>query len=145
MQTAVNTEGDVEEVARWIWFNLVPKSGQASSLQGELVRAIEKLRWEAQSNGNINWDAGFQMFIDFLGQHLLAEPGFSEASKAEIAADLDRLENFLPVEELEADEEAGGLPYVDDDLYDRLTGHVVHYCRLHPQLIPIQPNPSQRR
>jgi hypothetical protein len=145
MQTTVNLEGSEDDIARWIWINIVPKSGQASSLQGELLRAIEKLRWEAQSNGNINWDACFAMFVDFLGNHLLAEPRFTKESKAEIAADLDRLRHFLPVDDLENDDEAGGLPYVEDDLYDRLTSHVVRYCRLHPQLIPLESNLSQYR
>lgn len=145
MQTSVSLEGSDDDIARWIWSNLVPKSGQSSFLQGELLRAIEKLRWEAQSNGNINWDACFQMFIDFLAQHFLSEPGFSKESKSDIAADLGRLTNFLPVDELEDDGDEGGLPYVDDDLYDRLTSYVVAYCRLHPQLIPMAPSPLQYR
>lgn len=145
MQTSVNLEGSKDDIARWIWNNLVPKSGRAPSLQGELLRAIEKLRWEAQSNGNINWDACFEMFIDFLGEHLLGEPRFSKESKVEISADLERLRNFLSVDDLEDDEDAGGLPCVDDDLYDRLTSHVVSYCRLHPNLVPIELNPAQYR
>lgn len=44
------------EECRIIWRNFVPKSGQADSLQGEMLRQIEKLRYEAQNNGNINWE-----------------------------------------------------------------------------------------
>lgn len=32
---------------KFIWKNFVPKSGQATVLQGELLREIEKLRCEA--------------------------------------------------------------------------------------------------
>lgn len=41
---------------RFIWKNYVPENGQAKCLQGELLREIEKIRCEAQDNGNINWD-----------------------------------------------------------------------------------------
>lgn len=42
-----------------MWKNLVPKSGQADILQGEMLRQAEKLRKEACQNGNINWDDNF--------------------------------------------------------------------------------------
>ncbi|MFD3274338.1 hypothetical protein ACE3MS_30040 [Paenibacillus dendritiformis] len=45
--------------AKYLWQTYVPKQGQAETVQGELIRAIEKLRGEAQRNGNINWDKGF--------------------------------------------------------------------------------------
>jgi len=47
------------EEAKQIWVNYVPKSGQSDTVEGELIRAIEKLRYEAQNNGNVNWDQGF--------------------------------------------------------------------------------------
>src|SRR5262249_36436393 len=117
---AVNLAGTDHEIARWIWHNLVPKSGQAAFLQGELVRAVEKLRWEAQENGNIKWGSGFELLIDLLTDHLLGEVRLSREEKAAIASDLERLRNFLPVHELKADADAKDLPYVEDDLYDRL-------------------------
>ena len=40
----------------YIWKNYVPEIGQANVLQGELLRELEKLRYEAQNNGNMNWD-----------------------------------------------------------------------------------------
>jgi hypothetical protein len=45
------------EEAQDIWKNFVPPSGQAATVQGELLRAIEKLRDEAMRNGNGNWAA----------------------------------------------------------------------------------------
>ncbi|HEY3569888.1 MAG TPA: hypothetical protein VGP73_18285 [Thermoanaerobaculia bacterium] len=145
MLTKINLDGTDEDVSRWIWENLVPRSGPSPWLQGELLRAIERLRWEAQSNGNINWDEGFLMFVDFLGAHLLGEPQLSVGAKAEIRDDLDRLRNFIPVEELESDNEVDQLPYAEDDLYDRLVSQIVSYCRLHPELIAHQPDPAQFR
>ncbi|MFS0907509.1 hypothetical protein AB3N02_31575 [Priestia aryabhattai] len=42
------------EEAKEIWVKYVPKSGQSGVVEGELIRAIEKLRCEAQDNGNAN-------------------------------------------------------------------------------------------
>jgi hypothetical protein len=44
--------------AKRIWKTCIPPSGKATTVQGELLRAVEKLRDEAQRNGNANWDDG---------------------------------------------------------------------------------------
>jgi hypothetical protein len=44
-----------------IWSQFVPKSGQALTVQGELLRAVEKMRDEAVRNDNGNWDRGFEI------------------------------------------------------------------------------------
>lgn len=50
------TQEEYLENGKYIWKNFVPKSGQAEFVQGELLRAIEKLRDEAQRNGNGNFN-----------------------------------------------------------------------------------------
>lgn len=141
----VDLTGTDQQVARWVWRNLVSEAGQAHCLQAELLRAVEKLRWEAQGNGNINWDAGFEMLVDLLSQHLLGEGRLSPGEKVSIEQDLERLRSFHPVRELKDDAEAGSLPYVQDDLYDRLASSVVRFCRLNPKLIPYRHDPEQYR
>ena len=79
MNQRIDTSGTNREVASWIWHNLVPPRGQASTVQGELLRAVEKLRWEAQENGNINWDEGFLILLSFLETQFLGHAGFGEA------------------------------------------------------------------
>ena len=142
----VNVEGDDAAVARWIWQNLIPRQGQAETLQGELLRVVERLRWEAQINGNVNWDDGFVRFLDFLGMHLIVEPGFSDERTRAIQADLERLRAFTGVRD-DGDEAAfrADLPYVEEDLYDRLTDAVVAFARLYPALIPHAHDPAQTR
>ena len=44
--------------AKELWAKYVPQEGQADTQQGELLRAVEKLRHETMNNGNINWDDG---------------------------------------------------------------------------------------
>jgi hypothetical protein len=54
------------EEAKKIWQTYVPKSGQSASVQGELLRAVEKLRDEAIRNGNVNWTRGSRSSFDIL-------------------------------------------------------------------------------
>jgi hypothetical protein len=141
MKQQIDTSGDDHSVATWIWRNLVPKSGQATTVQGELLRAVEKLRWEAQNNGNINWDEGFVILVDYLRQTLNAHPAFTDSDRHAINADLDRLQAFTPAEDLDDEFDSGSLPYVEDDLYDRLTGCVVAFARANPEPLgkPVDP------
>ena len=111
------------EDAKYLWKTYVPKRGQADTVQGELMRAVEKLRWEAQNNGNGNWDdedgtvnKNFIRFCDFLEQALAVTPPFDEAAILAIRADIARLKNFLH-------------PYLEDDLYDRLDDRIVELHR----------------
>ena len=55
------TDDEYRELGRFIWQTYVPKRGQAATVQGELLRANEKLRDESQRNGNINWDEGHEI------------------------------------------------------------------------------------
>jgi len=137
--THVNLEGTDFEICRWIWKHLVPPQRHAATVQGELLRAIERLRTEAQDNGNVNWDPQFAMFVDYLARHLAGETGFSDRVRQSIRDDLERLR----FDESAAEDDAE--PYIDDDLYDRICGHVVSYCRLHPALVPHVPDPRQDR
>ena len=66
---------------KYIWKNYVPQAGQADNLQGELLREIEKIRSEAQDNGNINWDDDYFYFCDFISGKLTEQPIFSEVEK----------------------------------------------------------------
>jgi hypothetical protein len=102
------------EEAKDIWRQFVPKSGQADTVQGELLRAVEKLRDEAMRNGNGNWDRGFDLLLSYLRERLLDPKVFAPAAIEITAQTLDRLANFEQ-------------PYLDDDLYDKLGDRVVEY------------------
>jgi hypothetical protein len=145
MNQRIDTSGGDHSVASWIWRNLVPKSGQATTVQGELLRAVEKLRWEAQENGNINWDEGFVILVDYLKQTLNSQPTFTASELHTIKTDTDRLRSFVPVEELDNELNSGSLPYVENDLYDRLTGFVVSFSRANPEPLERAVNPELGR
>lgn len=144
----VNLAGDSHDVALWIWEHLVPQVGSADSLQGEVIRAIELLSWEAQNNSNLNWDASFDALVAFLreaflGQSMLAHY-LTVADKEQVAADLDRLSCFILPTELDSRVYVEELPYINDDLYDRLTDYLIQFCRQHPAVIYLRISKSFR-
>ena len=80
--------------ARSLWQTSVPPRGQAATVQGELLRAVERLRDEAQRNGKLNWDSGQEAFIAYLREKLIGSALFDQTAAQEIEADLDRLGKF---------------------------------------------------
>jgi hypothetical protein len=120
------------DLGKWVWQNLVPKSGQSESVQGELLRANEKLRDEAQRNGNMNWDTGFEILIDFLDETLCSKKRLFRDPTKSLRHDLARLKNYDD-------------PYVEDDLYDRIEKRIFIFIRKHRNPIPKPYNPDLKR
>ena len=112
-----------EEEARALWQTSVPRAGQASTVQGELLRAVERLRDEAQRNGNINWGDGHQALIAYIRANLLRSQLFENTVVQEIETDLDRLSRFE-------------YPETSDAPYDRLVDRVIEWCHAHPDPVP---------
>ena len=70
---------------------LVPLSGEAETLQGELVRCIDNLADEASRNGWMNWDVGDEESIDTLRRYLPDKKVFPDAVRKEIHSALDKI------------------------------------------------------
>ena len=66
------TGTDFTRYASWrqqfdgFWDELVPESGPATTIQGEVIRIIGRLRYELMNNGGVNWDDRFQQMLDAL-------------------------------------------------------------------------------
>jgi hypothetical protein len=116
------------EEAREIWQNFVPKSGQADTVQGELLRAVEKLRDEARRNGNLNWSNGFKILLTYLEVHLTDARVFDPGTILRTKQILARLRKFKD-------------PYTEEDYYDELEDRVVDYYKFHGS-IPHTENPE---
>ena len=80
----------VAKATRWedqhdeLWQLLVPSSGAASTVQGEVIRISGRIHIEMESNGGINWDAAYKRMADALLEHLasgtsIGDPSLSEA------------------------------------------------------------------
>lgn len=120
------------EEAKFIWKNYVPKNGQADTVQGELLRAIEKLRYEAQDNGNINWDDKFELFCDYIWDILNSWGKFDKESLSEIRNDLNRILEYEN-------------PYLEDDLYDRISDYIMEWYLQNKEPIKRDKDPNQYR
>lgn len=124
----VVNKNDYFETAKIIWQKLVPKSGQADTVQGELLRAIEKLRDEAQRNGNGNFNKNCHgLLIDFLRKELTSKNLFDQVITDKINDDLDRL-SFK------------NNPYLEDDIYDRITEKIIDWYLKNPTQISHEKN-----
>jgi hypothetical protein len=119
------------EEAKHLWQTYVPKLGQADTVQGELIRAIEKLLDEAQRNGNCNWDRGHEILCSFIRDTLCDSGVFDKSAIAGIKSDVARLDYEHP--------------YCEDDVYDRLTDRIVAWYRRHPDPIPKKHNSDLTR
>ncbi|MFC8930755.1 hypothetical protein ACFT1A_01690 [Rhodococcus sp. NPDC057135] len=107
-----------------IWTTLVPPYGPAETVQGELLRALEQLRAEAQRNGNINYEVGdYADYVTYLRTRLIDSRVFNKEALTEIEIDLNRLADFE-------------FPETDDEPYDRLSDRIVEWVRVHPEMIP---------
>jgi hypothetical protein len=120
------------EQANALWKSSVPPSGQADTVQGELLRAIEKLRDEAMRNGNINWDEGHEILLHFLRSTLLGSDCLSHESKTVLARNLDRVADYER-------------PVTNDAFFDRIADCVMEWCLAHPTPIPHPHNPRLHR
>jgi len=119
------------EEAKSIWAAYVPDRGQADTVQGELLRAVEKLRDEAVRNGNLNWDEGHRTLGEFLGRELTGAGIFGPEAISEIRHNI-RLA-------LDAEHPA------DDALYDQLADRVVEWCQAHAAPVPHAHDPGLLR
>lgn len=118
-----------------LWNALVPAQGQASTLQGELVRAAGKLTDEAYRNGNANWDADFERMARFIGRHLDDSTTFSPEERVLIRE---------KVEEIIRDHDRPDLRGHGSSYYT-ISEKVVDWCMAHPERIPHVMDPSLKR
>jgi len=119
---------DYNKTAKIIWQKLVPSSGQANTVQGELLRAIEKLRDEAQRNGNINFNKNcHKILIDFLKNYLLDDSIYNKKTLAETKKNLKVISYKT-------------MPYTEDDIYDSITNQIVDWYLKNPFLISYEKN-----
>jgi hypothetical protein len=118
-----------------LWKELVPPSGQADTLQGELIRIAGKLTDEAYRNGNMNWDADYERMGRFIVEKIANDPIFNVQEQALIR---EKIEEIIS-------NDASLVPDGKGSPYSIITEKVVDWCMAHPDPIPHQKNPSLMR
>lgn len=135
--------------------NYVPKYGQANTIQGEMLRQIEKLRYEAQNNGNLNWDEDCEFFCRFLKYVLCNASCLSVKMKQDVSDALQRInragttaslffQKKITHEEL-VSKYGCELACVDDDIYDTVCNAIGFFYKNNPQMIPYEPETEVMR
>jgi len=113
-----------DKTAKVIWQKLVPSRGQADTIQGELLRAIEKLRDEAQRNGNVNFHKNcHSLLLKFLKETLLDKTIFTKEELLTLKTDLKKISYKT-------------MPYTEDDAYDNITKRLIDWYLANPKQIP---------
>ncbi len=110
------------DIAKKIWAELVPPSGPATTVQGQLLRAVEKLRDEAQRNGNVNFIKDHKRMAEFVRDTLVESNLFDRATRQQIKDATRKLTKATR-------------PYIDDDVYDFLVDQVCVFYMKNPALL----------
>ncbi|MBQ8567732.1 MAG: hypothetical protein IJ446_00775 [Oscillospiraceae bacterium] len=141
----------------FIWKNYVTESGQSEVLQGELLRQLEKLRYEARDNGNFNWDKDFEYFCTNIKDTLCSQSIYSKSDKEKITLIMEYFRecgknsiSFYDEEndEINMDEQVcfEKLAYTEDDLYDIIADYIaIFHIKNKEQPVPCKINPDIRR
>ncbi len=124
---------------------LVPESGVASTLQGELIRAEGRLSSEFFRNGMMNWDAYYAGLLKLIEGTLGNYGGFSERVKKALSADIAEVERAGKIGEAAAKGERARIEvqgesfFVESDAekaLNRLSALIVIWIRYHADPIP---------
>lgn len=98
-------EGSWEEQYEQLWSFLIPSSGAAKTVQGEVIRIPGRVRDELDRNGGANWDRDYRKMLQAMPHYLSLGSSLSDQELEEIkqviaqihskenddAASLDRL------------------------------------------------------
>ena len=76
-------EGSWEEQYEQLWSFLIPSSGAAKTVQGEVIRIPGRVRDELDRNGGVNWDRDYRKMLQALPQYLSLGIPLSEQELAE--------------------------------------------------------------
>jgi hypothetical protein len=113
---------------------LVPDSGAAPTVSGEILRSINRLAGEERRNGNMNWSRGYAQFVDFLRSTLSTPPMFDEDRRRELLRHLETVEAHakLPVDRRKIDE-----------AFASLIRASVDYCAAHTPPASYEPDSNR--
>jgi hypothetical protein len=118
-----------------LWSELVPPRGQATTVQGELIRCTGKGTDEAYRNGNANWDAGYERMWRFVADTLDDHEVFSDEERRSIRAAYEQIVTHIDSPDLSG---TGSTFYL-------LTEMAVRWCLARPELIHRDLDPELRR
>jgi len=122
-------EGSWEEQYEELWSFLIPSSGAAKTVQGEVIRIPGRVRDELDRNGGANWDRDYRKMLQALPQYL-------------------SLGNPLSDQELEETKEliaqVHGKDFDDEPRLDRLCQLAIAWIKQNPEPLPLEKTSYKR-
>ena len=122
-------EGSWEEQYEQLWSFLIPSSGAAKTVQGEVIRIPGRVRDELDRNGGANWDRDYRKMLQALPQYL-------------------SLGNPLSDQELEETKEliaqVHGKDFDDEPRLDRLCQLAIAWIDQNPEPLPLEKTSYKR-
>lgn len=86
-KAAIMAKGDRwEDRHQALWELLVPSSGAAATVQGEVIRISGRIHDEIERNGGANWDADFRKMADAFVGHVGSGVPLPETDRTKAAA-----------------------------------------------------------
>ena len=116
-------EGIWEEQYEELWSFLIPSSGAAKTVQGEVIRIPGRVRYELDRNGGVNWDRDYRKMLQALPQYLSLGIPLSEQELAE-------------TKELIA--QVHGKDFDDEHRLDRLCQLALSWIKQNPEPISLE-------
>lgn len=116
-------EGIWEEQYEELWSFLIPSSGAAKTVQGEVIRIPGRVRDELDRNGGVNWDRDYRKMLQALPQYLSLGSSLSEQELAE-------------TKELIA--QVHGKDFDDEPRLDRLCQLAIAWIKQNPEPISLE-------
>src|SRR4051794_21972595 len=116
-----------------LWTDLVPAEGQADTVQGELIRAVGKLKDEAFRNGNQNFGKHHRTLCKFIRGTMVNGDVFSRDEIKKVEGWIDRILDSEHPDVLGP-----------STCFHHLFEMAVRWCHAHPELIPHEANSSLR-
>ena len=113
------------EIALKIWTDLVPRTGTANTVHGELLQAVERLREDAQRIAGSKDRRQQKRTARFIRDTLIDSKLFDAAEIERIRSGTGRLIK-------------GSRPYANDDIYDHLVDQVCIYYKEKPPRLALR-------
>ena len=115
-------DGSWQEQYDQLWEMLIPSSGPAKTVQGEVIRITGRVQDELYRNGGVNWDKHYRNMLNALPNHFASSTPLSEKELAE-------------TKELISNIRANGSD--EDAITERLCEFAVNWVILNPNPLPL--------
>lgn len=129
---------ETSEKVSGLWEELVPKEGDAETIQGEMVRAIGRIQGDYYRNGFGNWYSYYYDLSQSLAAHLADEATFKPFTANVIQSDIRALHSCGLRCMYSGDLERTFLDSINDmeEVFLRIDTAIAVWCERHPELIP---------